>query len=737
MIGYHVLLPGPPEYYIRLDRRTDLSVTRTNRQAETECDCDSCEPSRAPGDFSTGARENAVGACLVRRRNSDRFGGRSLVDDLDVGDQRRDGLDVFNLAGVDEVPSFRGLLGPVRFTQHSGRRSASDVVLGVSRHCVLVGNRSSQRVAVFVDHLLPDGEVHAGFVRLQPVGVVGVLGFTEHAFFALGQVDGLVRYCFLHDDLFDVGLDPLGVDRHVTVDEEGGLRLHRGLPQVALGVLGEVEGLVGSRFLSHLSLRLPELLPAVERRVLEPSGFCHVGRRGPVGLSVLGVGVGRFVLDDLLGGAELLPAVERRVLEPGGLRDICCHGAVGLAVLGERGDVDLVGLRHRSAELGPASERRLLEPSSFRYVGGGSAVSLAVFRTSRNRSAVDDLALVDLDPRSARGVRCPSATLVGGDDDLGLGVTRGGVCTGVGRRPVGPRTVVGVAAVDGDEAGVVRRVDVRSAVGRQVHVPLRVRFAASQVLRRNSTASPHDVDDRVGNGVPACADNPVAGNGLVADLGGSAGHEVVPLDELAFNGVVGAFHAVAEAVLRDRLLVLVLLVRLFSLTGNGTRELLRLVRRRRLAGVLTREAVLLVRDLRGCGDLVVEAVLLVRDLLEAGDELFVQPLLVRDFRVAGDVSGVLDLLVRHRLDCRNHAAPALFVVDDGDLAGHRGRVDVPKLIVVHDTGVGRLVDALVGRAGCCRCRCCCAHKRGRGDCTDKCGSADTVRKAVQLISPHW
>jgi len=88
----------------------------------------------------------------------------------------------------------------------------------------------------------------------------------------------------------------------------------------------------------------------------------------------------------------------------------------------------------------------------------------------------------------------------------------------------------------------------------------------------------------------------VACDRLVADTGCAAIDEVVALDELAFNGVVGALHAVAEAVLGDGLLVLVLLVRLFSLTWNVAGELLFLVERFRLAGVLASEAVLLVGD---------------------------------------------------------------------------------------------------------------------------------------------
>jgi len=452
------------------------TVNRDASKAEAKQDCETCEACRTPGEFSTGAGKSTR---PVLRRGADRLVVGRLVEDLRVDGCRRNGLHFFNRTAVDEGPSFRRHLGPVGLAQFTRRLAGRVEVLGVSRHCFRNGVLLRERVAMLVHHLLPDCEVDIVLVFPNPGCVVGVFGFSEHTFVGLGQVDGLVVGLLLGHLLLFVDLDPLGVDRRVVVGEQRSLRLHRGLPEVTLGVLGEVEGLARCRFLSYLSLRVTELLPALERRVLEPGSFRYVGCGGPVGLAVLGVGVRRFVLDDLAGRSELLPAVERRILELGGLRDIGCRGAVSLSVFGERGDVQLVGHRFRCAELRPTRERRLLELASFRRVGRGSAILLEVFRTFRNRSAVDDLLLVNLDPRSTRGVRCPGAILVGSDDRAGVGIASGGVCTGVGRGPVGPRTVVGVATIDGHEACVVRRVDVRSAVGRQVHVPLRVRFTAS------------------------------------------------------------------------------------------------------------------------------------------------------------------------------------------------------------------------------------------------------------------
>jgi len=222
----------------------------------------------------------------------------------------------------------------------------------------------------------------------------------------------------------------------------------------------------------------------------------------------------------------------------------------------------------------------------------------------------------------------------------------------------------------------------------------------------------------------------VAGNSLVANLGGAAVYEVVALDELAFNGVVGTLHAVAEAVLGDGLLVLVLLVRLLSLAGNGTRELLYLVEGCLLARVLARELVHLVRDLLGSGDLVEEAVLLVRFFLVARDEPLVEPLQVRDLLVAGDDSLVLGFAVRNFFDGRNRAAPTLFVIDDSVLAGNGGRVDVPDAVVMYDVRLERFDDTLIRIVAGCGVRRCCSHECECCNGANRHDSANTDRHVL-------
>jgi len=225
-----------------------------------------------------------------------------------------------------------------------------------------------------------------------------------------------------------------------------------------------------------------------------------------------------------------------------------------------------------------------------RRIARCSAVLGQVLRLRSASAGFGDRLLGRLHPRSTGGVRGPGAILVGGDDYLGVGVASSGVGTGVGRSPVGPRTVVSVATVDGDEAGVVLDGDVRPTIGRQRNVTLRFRFAASQQVGRNATGSPDGICDDVGELVPTGALDPLAGDRFAVDTGCATGDEVVTEDELAFDGVVGTLHAVAEAVLGFGLLVLELLVGLVR-RGGSSRELLYRVGRCGLPGVHVRVAV--------------------------------------------------------------------------------------------------------------------------------------------------
>ena len=217
-------------------------------------------------------------------------------------------------------------------------------------------------------------------------------------------------------------------------------------------------------------------------------------------------------------------------------------------------------------------------------------------------------------------------------------------------------------------------------------------LAATEQVARDTAATPDDVDDDVGDGVPARGLHPVAGDGLAVDPGGAAVDEVVPLDVLALDGVVGPLHAGAEAVLGLGLLVLVLLVGDLALAGLDLRELVLLVRDLLDARVLARELVLAVADLLLAGlDLRVlvllvgdlldarvlarELVLAVRDLVVALDELEELPLVVGDGLDTGYGTHVLQRVVQGVDDGRrNVLAPALLLVGGGLVVNRLGRL---------------------------------------------------------------
>jgi len=332
-------------------------VTCADGEAEAKRNRDGCKASGTPGDFSTGARKGLRSARAVLGGDVDLLVVRGLVQDLDLVDERRNGLRFFNRAAVDELPSFRRHLGPVGLAQLAGRLTGRVEEHGVTRFCFRRDVLVDQRVAVLVHHLLPDGQVDGRVLLGNPGCVVDVFGFSEDAFVGLGEVDGLVFRGLLRHLLLFVDLDPLGVDRRVVVGEQAGFRLHRGLPQVALGVLGEVEGLVRCRFLSYLSLRVAEPLPFGERLLFEPPGVCRVERSGAVFLQELRETGDCLFHDDLLGFAELDPAGERRLFEQSSVGFVERSRAVCSAVLLVVGGC-LNGNHHLgSSVLVPARER--------------------------------------------------------------------------------------------------------------------------------------------------------------------------------------------------------------------------------------------------------------------------------------------------------------------------------------------------------------------------------------------
>gem|GEM_PF-2516679 len=683
---YHRSYPGVPSGVHRLSFATtaagaDRQCGTTTEQRQTG------EPRDTPRPIAAGDGERAS---VVGSRHRLGLDPCLLVDHLGEGDDRGYSFLVGDFALLQETPAFleRGLVDlrgvePVVLGDLGGRRSVGNVVLVVSGDRLRDQLGLDQRITVLVDHLLPDGRDFRGDV--DPAGVVAVGRLTEVAFGVLDEVDVLVRYGALVGDgratvlLPETGVDPVGGG------EDRGVGLIRRFAEDILVVTGEVERLiVGGVLIDHLS-RGAELTPSAERRLREPGSLIDVGRRGAVLRTVLRerVDTGRV---NHLAVALLAPPAERGLREPSGGTRIGGNRSVLGTPLLEGSDV-LLGLDLlRSTVLAPAVERRLREPGGLRLVSRGTAVAGAVFRGRIHTGLVDHLALVHLRVPGGVHVGCPVAVVVLGDDRLGLDIAAVGVATGVGRGPVGPRTVIRPARVV-HRVRVVLDRDVRTAVDAQGDV------ARPQNAVRRTAGAPDDVDDHVGDLVPARGLNPVTGDRLSIDPGGSARHEVVALNLLDLLLVLDPGTG-PEAILRLGLLVLVLLMRLLLLTGIGPREAVLIVSFALLARIGPREGVLLVGLLLLTGIGPREAVLIVSDSLEARDEARVLPLVVGDRVGPLDGAEVLRQLPIDGFLLVDVPRPDFLAVGDGILAGGLVPLQVRGFLVLDYLGRRRRDQAL-------------------------------------------
>jgi len=250
-------------------------------------------------EVSTGTREsgrNSTG--FVRRGDVGDLVVCCYVEERNLYDGRRDSLFFLDDSLVDEVPPCGCEFRPVRVCECPSRLTIRVEVHGVSRNFFRRDELVLERVAVFVHHLVPDGEVYGGVIYRDPGCVVDVFGFSEDAVGGLGQVDGLVGRFFTSRlyDLFFVNLDPLGVDWRVFGGEVAGLRLHFGFPQVSLGVLSEVGG--ATRLANHgdVIFGSAEAVPTGHRFFWNPGSFLAVGRDRAVLSQVLPEGLDGVVV---------------------------------------------------------------------------------------------------------------------------------------------------------------------------------------------------------------------------------------------------------------------------------------------------------------------------------------------------------------------------------------------------------------------------------------------------------
>ena len=236
-------------------------TTTTEPQGRsTDAEQAQCAQERTQAEAATGHRQCAV---AVGCRDELALGPGGLVDHGDRGDGRRHGLLDDGLTLVDEGPALRLVSGPVGVAELAGGVSTGHVVLGVAGHALLDDDGANLRVVELVDdHLAPDGAVDPLVVRADPAGIVHVLRLAEVALVIHRQEDG-------------DGQDPLLVDNRVG---------------------------------------LAELLPPLERLLLEPGGLVLVGGHAVRGL-VLHEGSDRVVVADAL-GVDLHPGVTQDVGRP-------------------------------------------------------------------------------------------------------------------------------------------------------------------------------------------------------------------------------------------------------------------------------------------------------------------------------------------------------------------------------------------------------------------------------------
>ena len=637
------------------------------------------------------------GAVVVLGRRDDRLVPGSLVDDLHRSDDRRDGCLVGDGSLVDERPLLGvGLvlvLRPVGVAERARRLPVRDVVLSVGLHPFAVDDRPDDRVTVEVDHLLPDGRNL--LIHLDPGSLAQGVGLPQNAVGVLGEVDRLVGNGLLVGDRLLVVLGP---DRQVHTlvrREDAGVRLVRRRAQVALVVAVQVERLIRSVLLRDHLLRVTVLVPVVEGRLGEPGGIGDVGRRRPVGRTVLLEGSDVLLVFDRLGLTVLVPPVEGRVTEPAGIGDVRRTSAIGLAVLRVWSHVGLVD-HDAVVGLGVARGKRVTGPVATviqRHGVGvlnGPRLSVGAVSGRRSRRVHPDRV------RRVQGEGRATGVVHRLDADVHERVTRGRrvVCIDAGDLVAhGGAGAAVVAEVHRTRLGDVERVDTRLGHDRIRQLP--------PVTTEVGGA---DAAEPVEHGVPILARG---------DL------DLLVLDGVDLDGLLVA--ALGVRVLRHLLvLVLIVLDELLSLVGAG-------------------ELVLQVGLLLDAGVLARELVLEVGLLLLAGHELEVLPLVVGDCGVTRDDLEVLRLLVGELFDGRDVLLPARLLMGDGVGAGRGSGAEMRQLTVVDHGALRRChqalterVDGLVARPRCGHCRCGGADRCQGGDGADGHETAHARQGAVHV-----